>query len=346
MSYEQATNAARLAPLTLPPFKAIADAAQRDREAWSREDRDRRARARRWLLASAALWLLLPLDAFAPAMIGAPGASWSLGFVAGLDVALMVLPPASISIWGARLTRDRGFRSAILSRAIAASNLVVALLYAASVGGMFGAVFSSLLALASARSLMLLGERGLDGSDDPSSEFEPVRFRGVLIVALIMSFADALTLGFSSAVAGVRTLGVARAGLDFDGSSLALTLAAALVMVVNVWGLARLRTWALFGTLLSNLGIAAAALHGMLAVNIYVSIALAVTAVMQLLCLVPVFAAALGDQQAGRSHELLGRFLRVLVPGLVVVTIVMAAINFDLASPSAWSTPRWPSSPW
>src|SRR5690606_24437844 len=155
MSYEQALTAARLAPVTLPPFEAIAHAADRDREARQREDQLDHARARRWLWVSAALWLLLPLDAFVPVVLGLPGASWAAVAGTALDVAVMVLPPALVSIWGARLTRDRRFRSAILSRAIAASNLAVALIYAASVGGVFGAVFASLLALASARCLAL-----------------------------------------------------------------------------------------------------------------------------------------------------------------------------------------------
>jgi len=343
MSYEQALTAARLAPVTLPPFEAIAHAADRDREARQREDQLDHARARRWLWVSAALWLLLPLDAFVPVVLGLPGASWAAVAGTALDVAVMVLPPALVSIWGARLTRDRRFRSAILSRAIAASNLAVALIYAASVGGVFGAVFASLLALASARCLALLGDRGLDGSDDPGSAFEPVRFRRLLIAALIMAFADALTLGFSSTVAGVRTLGFALSGLATGFPvELALTVAAAMLMVVNVGGLLRLRTWALFGTLLSNLGIAALALQGMLAINLYVALALTVTASMQLLLLVPVFAAVRGGREAGRSHERLGAIVRVLVPALVVLTIVLAAINFGPALPNAWSMPHWP----
>lgn len=343
MSYEQALTAARLAPLTVPPFNAVAEAASRERAARSRQDHDGRTHARRWFWVSAALWMLLPLDAAVPGLLELPGASWpTIGSVA-IDVALMVLPPALVSIWGARLTHDRRFRAAILSRAIAGSNLVVALVYAASVGGMFGAVFSSLLALASARSLALLGGHGLDGSQDPSTEFEPVRFRQILVIALIMAFADALTLGFSSAVAGVRTLGFALAGLSTGfPRALALTLGAALLMVVNVRGLLRLRTWALFGTLLSNLAVAVLAMRGVLAINIYVAIALTVTAAAQSLLLVPVFAAVLGDPQAGRSHEQLGKLVRWVVPALVVLTVGLAALNFGPALPSAWSMPHWP----
>lgn len=345
MSYEQALTAARLVPLTVPEFEAIADAADRDRAVVLREDHDSRARAGRWMLVSAALWLLLPLDALLFGVLENSRPRSLTAAALTLDVALMMLPPALISIWGARLVRERRFRAAILSRAIAASNLIVALLYAVSVGGVFGAVFASLLAIASARSLALLGDRGLDGSEDPSGEFEPVRFRKVLIVALILSFADALTLGFSSCVVGVWQLGHALAGLEAGISTrLMLTMAAALLMVVNVCGLLRLRTWALFGTMLSNVGIAALALRGLLALNFYIAVALTVTAAVQLLLVVPILAAALGDEQAGRSHERLDRIVRLVVPALVIVTIVAAVLNFfGPALPRAWFVPHWPS---
>lgn len=348
MSYEQALSAARTAPLTVPSFATIADAAARARTVRLREDGECRTRAARWFWVSAALWLLLPLDALVLPLLGITGATWPTVWGTALDVMLMALPPALISIWGARLTRDdRRFRSAMLARAIATSNLIVALLYAASVGGMFGAVFTSLLALGSARSLALLGDRGLDGSEDPGGEFKPIRFRKLLIVALIMAFADVLTLAFSSSVVGVMTLGFALAGRGLGISMpLALTVAAALLMAINVWGLLRLRVWALFGTLLSNLGIAVLALQGMLAINIYVSTMLAVTAAVQLLLLVPILAAALGDDQAGQAdpaHERLGKLVRLIVPVLVIATIIMALINFGPALPRAWSIPRWPS---
>ncbi len=336
MSYEQALTAARRSPLRVPEFDGIAEAAADDRRARLTEARDEGVRARRWLLVAAALWLLLPLDALALTFTGTQVTTSS---ALALDVAVLVVPPAVISLWGAWLTRSPGhFRAAILSRAIAVSNLVVALLYAISVGGMFGAVFTSLLALASARALQLLGDRGLDGADDPASEFEPVRFRGILILALIMAFADALTLLFSSSVAGVRALAFAASGLSLGplASALTLTLVAALVMAVNVWGLARLRTWALFGNMLSNLGVAGLALAGMLATNTTVAIGLTVTAAIQLLLPVPILAAAVGDQHAGRLHERIAKLARWVVPALVIATVVMAALHFGPALPSRW----------
>jgi hypothetical protein len=339
MSYERALAAARLAPMTPPEFDTVAAAASRDRLALATERRDSSARARRWMLVAALTWLLLPLDALITTLFGTPArTAGALAF----DVAVLALPPTLVSSWGARLVRDQQrFRSAILGRAVAVSNLVVALLYAISVGGMFGAVFSSLLALASARVLQLLGDHGLDGAGDPSSEFRPVRFRGILSAALVMAFADALTLLFSCSVAGVRVLAFVSTGLAAGPLATAwvTTLAAAALMAANVWGLLRLRTWALFSNLASNVAVAALALQGMLATNPTVSAALAVTAAAQLLLVVPVLAAALGDSAAGHAHARLAVLTRWIVPALVVATVVMAALHFGPALPNTWINP-------
>lgn len=334
-SYERALASAGDAPLSIPDFDAIAKDAARDRGAWTHEGQAARARARQWFFAAALVWLLLPLDALSLARM--PGSDWALA--AAFNVALSVLPAPLISIWGARLTRNPRFQAAILVRAIAASNLVVALLYAMSVGGMFGALFSTLLALASGRSLQLLGDRGLDGADDPSTRFEPIRFRGVLILALIMAFADTLTLLFSCSIKAVQALAFSLSSVEANpavGISLILTAAATSVMAVNVWGLLRLRTWALVSNMVSNIGIAGLALAGLLGLNPYVSTALAVTAGIQLLLPVPILAAALGDDEAGRSHARFGKLVHLVIPALIVATVVFAALNFGPGLPHDW----------
>lgn len=292
----------------------------------------RRDRASRCFLVSAAVWLLLPLDTVA---LGTGDASGATIRALALDLP-MVVPPAAISLWAARLTRDdRGFRSAMLSRAIAVANLLIALLYAAAVGGVFGALFSSSLALGSASSLVLLGDRSIDIDGDSDGELDPVRFRGVLMVALVLAFADAMILGFSGVAIGVRIVDVGLAGLELGGlpRSLALTGAAALLMVANVRGLLRLRVWAMFGATLGHLVISELAIQGAIAINSQVTMMLAVTAAVQLLLLIPFLAAALGDSG---SHARLGWIVRVLVLLLVVATIVTAARNFGPGLPEAW----------
>lgn len=326
-SYEQALNVARKTPVIVPEFEAIAMASEHERECHTDEDRDVRARARRWLLIAAAAWLSLPLlrailpEAFRPGPTG----------IEILTISVTMVPMAFVLLWAARLSRDRQLRSNILTRAIAASNLIVALL-SSFIEDNATCVFSILLAVATCRSLQLLGERGLDGSEEQSSSFEPVRFRGVLILALVLACADTLTLlwtimGMGSGVVMSYFVG------DFewwDASSLlsiGLTVAAAVLMAVNVWGLLRLRTWALFSSMLANVAIAALALGHMLVVGRWVAIALTTTAVIQLLLPLPILAAALG-LGGPRQYAWVAPFLlRVVVPAAVLVTIVAATLH-------------------
>jgi hypothetical protein len=344
-SYERALEAARVAPLSLPDFDAIAVAAGEARVTRDRAMVSDRQRARRWLLVCAAAWLLLPLESLEFLLIVEFDLSKIAPFL--LNLALMVALPAMISVWGAWLLRprERSFRAAMLVRAIAASNLLVALLYAVSVGGMAGGVYACLLALASARTLTLLGVDGLDDSEgldglepDASVEFAPVRFRGILTAALILASADVLTLVFSSSVAAAETLHQAQFGHRFGDELLLLTLTvgAAALMLINVWGLLRLRTWALLSNMVANLAIAGLALSGQLAANIVVALGLTATAGLQLLLVVPILATALGDRGAGRTHARLGPWLRWLIPVLVIATVTAATFNLDVAFPHEW----------
>jgi hypothetical protein len=301
--YERALQLAREAAVVVPEFETIATKSERDREVWEREGSEGRARARSWLLVGAAAWLTMPL------IEAVEFASWqhaSLGYS-------MILVPTLSLLWAARLSRDRRLRPAILTRAIAASNLILALLFSL-VGIVASSVVSVVLAVATGRSLQLLGEHGLDGRDQPNSSFEPVKFRGVLILALIMASADALTLLWQASTLLFEQV------LPYVG----LTLAAAAIMVINVWGLLRLRTWALLSNMIANVVIAALALSWMLGIGRWVAFALATTAVIQLLLPLPILMAALGLGTVGQ-HERVGRvLLRGVVPAMVLATIVAA----------------------
>ena len=125
-----------------------------------------------------------------------------------------------------------------------------------------------------------------------------MRFRGQLLLALIMAFADAQTLVFSA----VMQLRVGMQGWTLAGTVAyagPATLAAA-VMVLTVWGLYHLRTWALILNLLANFAIAYLALSGTLNVAGPVAMALAATAAIQAFLPVPILAMALGERRAGQ----------------------------------------------
>jgi hypothetical protein len=334
-SYEQALSAARRATPTVPEFEAVAAASDADRKRWNEEDRDVRARARLWLLVGGAAWLALPLmtvivpDAFAPDYTAVQRLAWYtwLG------------PVAAVMFCAARLSQRRQFRANMLTRGIAASNLVMALI-TAFVEDNSSCLFAMVLAVASGRSLQLLGERGLDGSDDHSSDFEPVKFRGILILSLVMACADIVTLlwsfvgGVASWVWAVYLLdGYGRDDLVSALPYLGLTAAGAALMAINVWGLLRLRTWALFGSMLTNIGVAALVASLVLAVGNWVAITLVTTAAIQLLLPLPILAAALGREDSRRYTWVAPMLLRVVVPGMVLLAIIVAVRHLSWSFP-------------
>jgi hypothetical protein len=333
--YEQALSVARTIPVIVPAFEAVATASDDARERWAEEDRDVRARARRWIMLAAAAWLSRPL-----LEVVLPDPSWP--DPTGLETLVAyvwMVPPVLVLLWAARLSRDRRLRPNILTRAIAASSLGFALVASFSESNSH-CVFSILLAVAMGRSLQLLGERGLDGGEDHSSSFEPIRFRGVLILAVVIACADVVTLLRASAGAG-SLVAASYFVEDYERwaslmPSLGWTAAAAAIMVVNIWGLLRLRTWALFSNMLANVAIAALALGGALAVGGWFVYALAMTAVIQLLLALPILAAALGLGGA-RQYAWVGPvLLRVLVPAAVLITIVAAALHLRWSISSPW----------
>jgi hypothetical protein len=321
-SYEQALNVARKTPVIVPEFADVAAASDEDRKRHTDEDRDTRERARRWLLLGAAAWLSCPLLVFFVPEPFPPDATKFDVLFRYVVITSMVL----MLVWAARLSRNRQLRSNILVRGIAAWNLVYAIGFSFSEFNV-NCVLSVLLAITTGRSLQLLGERGLDGSDG-SSSFEPVRFRGVLIVALVMAGADTMML--LGATAGAGSFVVASyfvEGLEVWGHqlpNLGLSAAAAALMGVNVWGLWRLRTWALFSSMIANVGIAALALSGWLPVGDSYAIALASTAGIQLLLPLPILATALGLDGPRQYAWAAPLLLRVVVPAAVLVTIVAA----------------------
>jgi hypothetical protein len=228
------------------------------------------------------------------------------------------LLPAAFLLCGSYLVCRSSFGAQMLSRAIAGSNLVVGALIAGTTSGV-AAFGGALVACACGIALLRLRDSGLDGSGEGAEHpFQPVAYRGFLVLALVMAFADAQTLLFSSCVQvgnewsqGIEVIGRG----DWQ-----ITLLAGGLMAVNVWGLYRLRVWALVLNIVANVAIAHLALVGELGVSIAVAGALATTAAVQLLLPVPVLATVMGDRNAGRW--MVGP--RLVTGALVLLTLVGA----------------------
>jgi hypothetical protein len=252
------------------------------------------------------------------------------------QTSLATLLPAALLLWAVRLMRRPGVGPQMLLRAVLWSNLVVGALIAGNFLTGIDRAIGAAIAIACAVAIVRLGSRGLE-DDAPSDVFRPVRFRGHLLLALVMAFADAQTLLF----AAVMQLRVGMTGWNLVGTleyAGPITVAAA-TMTLVVWGLYRLRTWALFLNLAANVAIAYFALEGALNVSTPVAAALAATAAVQMFLPVPILAVALGDREAGqpllRTHaDALLRASVIAIAGIAVVATVAAMFE----QPSGWLT--------
>ncbi len=247
-------------------------------------------------------------------------------------VSVATLLPAGLLVWAMRLIGRVGVGPQMLTRAVLWSNLVVGTLIAGNFVSSVDRIAGMVIAVACATAIVAVGSRGLDDVA-PGDLFAPVRFRGPLLLALVMAFADAQTLMFSA----VMQLRIGTAGWNLIGMiefAAPITVAAG-VMVLTVWGLYRLRTWALLLNLAANIAIAYFALDGTLHIATPVAAGLALTAAVQMFLPVPILATALGEKRAGQP--LLRGYAPRLVPiGVVAIAALAVALAFTVERPRGW----------
>lgn len=222
MSFEDALRIAReelaQAP-SLPAFTEI-DAVVR----WS-ERSEREARpisSRRWLATAGATLAVLTMavDGAIGVMLGAP-------LLLGLVMPVLLLGGSAVWIHAERLDRQ------LSARAIWWSYLVLGVVWSTGPLEALPAA-GSLLAVGCGFALAAAGRRGLVRAQT-AAVFDPVAFRGTVLLSMILGLADAQLLG----LLGVTYL---EAGAS-DGHPVAL-LASAGLLLGGVWGLSRLRVWA------------------------------------------------------------------------------------------------------
>jgi hypothetical protein len=248
-------------------------------------------------------------------------------------VSVATLVPAALLVWGYRCARRDGVGPQMLSRAIWWSNLVVGMLIAGNFLARVDQLVGAGIAVACAVPLLSLGSRGLDAA--PGDPFQPVRFRGHLLLALVMAFADAQTLLFSA----VMQLRLGVLGWNLHGTIVYAgpTALAALVMALTVWGLYRLRTWALFLNLVANFAIAYLAIDGVLNLAPPVALALFATAACQAMLPVPILAIALGDRKAGQPW-LVGISQKLLHASVIAIAGAAIVLALAVEFPDGWLT--------
>ena len=248
-------------------------------------------------------------------------------------ISMGTIVPACLLAWGFRCARRPGVGPQMLARAIWWSNLLVGMLIAGNFLARVDQFVGAGIAIACAVPLLVLGQRGLDAA--PSDPFQPMRFRGHLLLSLVMAFADAQTLLFSA----VMQLRVGMMGWNLLGTIFYAgpAMLAALVMALAVWGLYRLRTWALLLNLVGNFVIAYLAMEGTLNVAPPIAIALFGTAACQALLPVPILAIAIGDRKAGRPW-LLGHAPKLLPVSVVLIAGAAIVQAVFVTNPDGWLT--------
>lgn len=214
-----------------------------------------------------------------------------------VQLQVAALLPASVLFLALRWAKEEKLGPQLLCRAAWWSSLVVGVLASLNYSETFDKSVGAWIAISCAVALRSVGETGLDVRE-PDHPFAPVRFRGHLLLALVMAAADALTLGFSA----LMQLRVGSMGWTLMGTATYAgpTVLAAVVMAVAVWGVYHLRTWALLLNLVANIAIAYFAMEGTLNLSPSVSLSLATTAAIQSFIPVPILAVALGDRNAGK----------------------------------------------
>ena len=230
MSFEQALQHARediVETPALPAFASI-DAAMR----W--QDREQRASRpdgpRRWLATAGALLAVVTMIVDA-----AIGVALGTGLALALAIPVVLLGLSAVSIHRGRLGAQ------LSARAIWWSYLVLGVVWSSGPVESLPAA-GSLLAVGCGFGLLAAGRQGLTRVGTAAA-FDPIAFRGTVLVSMILAVADGQLL----ALLGVTYAEAGAAG----GHPVALLVCAGLLLV-GAWGLSRLRVWAVGLNLLAN----------------------------------------------------------------------------------------------
>lgn len=236
----------------------------------------------------------------------------------------VVLPIISM-VLAMRWLRRRDLAKQMMVRALVWSVLVIGVLIAVFGAPLF-ALVGSCIAVPAGIALLAMGGRGLGAT---SRSFRPTAFRTHLTIALVMAMADAQTLVFSAVLKFGGLLQQAMAGEAVSWAtgvvSVVPVLLCGLVMVVAVFGIYRLATWALLLNLVANIAIAYVAMSGAIGLTLPVASALATTALVQMMLPVPILAAGLGDPL--RDRRPWGRMGRPAAVGTIVLMMLAGILG-------------------
>ncbi|MEM6994807.1 MAG: hypothetical protein AAF721_30110 [Myxococcota bacterium] len=308
MSLEAALRVARRDIATSTPLPAFApiEAAVRWR---SRDDGGRPSVRARWLATVAAVLALVTMttDAMIGVQLGVP----LLGTLA-MPVILLALSAVLI---------HRGtLGGQLLSRATWWAFLLL------GVGWSFGPAESlpaggALLALSSGVALLAAGRVGLR-RQETLAVFDPVAFRGNVLVAMLIALGNVMLLA---------QFGLLYAEASTPGGHPFAMLTCAAVQAVGVWGLSRLRAWAVFANLGANVAVLVLLLAILGRQPALVWIVAASAAVQLVLPVRMLVAFRRGAAPSDRGTELGARLATALIVLLMLVAVPAALLGTHAA---------------
>jgi hypothetical protein len=223
---------------------------------------------------------------------------WWEAIFAGLLVASPVL--AASIVW------HRGLAAQLFSRACWWSYLVVGVM-ASIVGFPPGSHGATAVVWCCGLALLAVGR---DGLDETASRFQPVAFRGTLLLSLVLAIADA---------AALTSIGLMFA---IEEHRLVTALPVAALMWLGVAGLVRLRTWGLMVALASNVLVVILAVTKTYPFLHAPGVLFGATAVAQLLVPLPMLATLVLRRPPAPD-----RWRRAKVWGTTAVIVGLAAVS-------------------
>lgn len=299
-TFDKALRAARAeleTPHPLPTFEALEVGMQ-----WHDRDRNRPAGSR-WL---ASLSAVLALTTMATDAI--------IGTQLGVPLLFALLFPVLVLGASALLVHRDTLGAQLFCRAAWWAHLVLGFAWS------WGAPDSlpaggTVLALASGIALLSAGREGLL-REDTARVFDPVAFRGTVLLGMLLGLADAQLLA---------QLGLTFLEADAADGHPALFLACAVLLAVGVWGLTRLRVWAVGLNLLAHMLVLVAVVW----VSEKTSPLLWVVAVGATLQLLLPLRMLIAFRRGAPSHTW-GRELSSRVPNMIIAALMLASIPAGL----------------
>lgn len=200
--------------------------------------------------------------------------------------------------------------SQLVARSVWWANLVLGLLLSL-VGSSWERELGLVLTGSTGIALLTMGRLGLD--EDERSAFRPVAFRTTLTLGMIMAVADAQALTLFGALS-LEDTG------KFSRTNSWLLLLSALLLVIAIIGLYRLRVWGLLLAALTAALVAGLAFTGAYGFDGALAAALGITSLVQIALPAPIVLAIVRGRAPAASASP-SRLARA-VPALVIVTMV------------------------